>query len=96
MLAIVSSALSILPLETIPSSHGRLSRLARWSEEPALPEPERWRVPTLSVVALMACVFVAVSFGRWSPIEMDTSGPVALAYLPQDSQILPVVYRPGP
>jgi len=88
--------LSILPLETNPSSHGRLSRLARWSEEPALPEPERWRVPTLSVVALLACLFVAVGFGRWSPIQAETSQPVNLAYLPQDSQILPVVWRPGP
>jgi anti-sigma factor RsiW len=86
---------SILPLEWSPATHGRLARLASWSEEPDLPEPERWRAPALSVLSLVATVFVATAVGAWAPVLPETSPPFSLAYIAPDSVSLPNTWRPG-
>jgi anti-sigma factor RsiW len=87
---------SILPLERSPLTYPRLSGLARWSGEPDLPAPDRWRLPVLGFVGALAALSMIVAVGSWSPVMAEPRSPVTLAYVPQDSAAVPPALRPGP
>jgi anti-sigma factor RsiW len=75
---------AILPLEWSPRSYRRLDSLARWSSEPDLPDPVRWRLPMLSVVSAVAILTIAVMAGRYSPFVDHDLAPIHLATYAQD------------
>lgn len=86
--------ISVAPLEFNPGAHRRLASLARWSEEPALPRPQRWTGPALSLAGIVATTLLALTIRTWSPILADNT-PVAMAMMPQNTVALPVGWRPG-
>ena len=86
---------SILPLEASPHTYPRLTRLAAWSEEPELPTPGRWRAPALGLASLVAVSLVMLSVRTWAPVMSESSSPVVLAYMPEDSFAVSVSWRPG-
>lgn len=75
---------AILPLEWSPGSYRRLTSLARWSSEPDLPDPVRWRLPMLSVVSAAAILTIAMMGGRYSPFVDHSLVPIHLTTYAQD------------
>lgn len=86
---------SIVPLEWSPASYGRLVSLGRWSPEPWLPDPERWRAPILGLVSAVAVICFALSVGHWGPVLSESSNLVKLTDYPSNSTYLPGALRLG-
>jgi len=86
--------LSVAPLEFEASAHMRLSRLALWSDEPALPDPTRWRVPALGLAWLVLAAALVFSAQSWAPL-FDPPGTFDLAVVSQETALTPVGWRPG-
>ncbi len=81
---------AIQPLEWSPSSYRRLSSLARWSTEPELPEPDRWRAPILSLVSAFAILMIALMVGHYSPfLDEPIGSSITLAYQLPDADHIP-------
>ena len=75
---------TILPLEWSPNSYRRLASLARWSPEPDLPDPVRWRLPMLSVASAVAILAIAMMGGRYSPFVDHSLAPIHLTTYAQN------------
>ena len=89
---------SILPLEASPASYGRLTSLSRWSAEPELPDPERWRLSLLGAASVVAIYFVAFSVGVWAPsisVYTPAATEITLIDIPQDSFYVAMSWRQG-
>jgi hypothetical protein len=84
---------SVSPLEWSPRSYRRLTVLARWSNEPEMPGPERWRIPILSLASALAIVTMAVMMGRYSPVYEQMAGPTSLIYTQPDGFYVPSHWR---
>lgn len=85
---------SVAPLDLEPAAYGRLVRLAHWSEEPELPERERWRAPTLGFAGLVAAAALALTMVAWRPVMLEP-WLLSISVIPQETVVLPVGWRPG-
>ena len=81
------------PREFDPRSYARLVKLTRWSEEPDLPRPERWKVPILALASAGAIFMLAASVSEWAPMVGLGHGAATLASYQSDSLYIPTTWN---
>ena len=84
---------SIVPLEWSPNDYQRLVSLARWSNDPMPPDPERWRAPILSLAGVLAIFTMALMVGRYSPFFDYVPGPGSMKIYQPDATFVPESWR---
>ena len=87
--------LAVVPLAASPASYNRLASLARWSDEPDLPDPERWRGAALGLAGSLATLVLVATLASWSPVMKSTGSRLSMASLPPDSSYFPTGFQQG-